>query len=99
QRTTELCRRLRAYNLLEPMGAGFTLRGGRTLTLSGLELLSREKLRAISREQLTTLFASEDIELIYLHIRAMRNLQATAERLGVVPDEATEKAGEPAVAF
>lgn len=99
QRTKELCRRLREMNLLEPMEARFTLRGGRTLMLSGFELVSREKLRAISPEQLSTLFASEDLELIYLHIHSMRNLQATAERLGVLPDEATEKAGEPAVAF
>ncbi len=99
QRTKELSRRLREYGLLEPMEARFTLRGGRTLMLSGFELVSREKLRAISPEQLTTLFSSEDLELIYLHIHSMRNLQATAERLGVLPDDATETAREPAVAF
>lgn len=100
QRTKELCRRLREYNLLEPMEARFTLRGRRTLMLSGFELVSRERLRAITPDQLTALFGSEDLELIYLHIHSMRNLQATAERLGVQPEEqATEKAGEPEVAF
>lgn len=87
QRTKALTGRLRAFNLLEPMQAQFTLPDGRNLMLSGFEVVSRERLRAISPEQLTALFGFDDFELIYLHLQSLRNLQATAERLGVAPAE------------
>ncbi len=96
QRTKELSRRLREFGLLEPMQAQFTLRDGRNLMLSGFEVVSRDRLRAVTSEQLAALFASDDLELIYLHLQSLRNLQATAERLGVAPAESTATAPEAA---
>lgn len=88
QRTKALTSRLRELNLLEPMRAQFSLRDGRTITLAGFEAVSREKLKAIAPEQLNVLFASDDLELIYLHLQSMKNLQATAERMGVAAEPA-----------
>lgn len=87
QRTKNLCARLRQFNLLEPMQAQFTLPDGRNMMLSGFEVVSRDRLKAISSEQLAALFGSDDLEVIYLHLQSLRNLQATAGRLGVAPAE------------
>ncbi len=83
QRTKSLTKRLRDLQLLEPMRAQFTLRDGRLITLAGFEAVSREKLKALPAEEVAALFASDDLELIYLHLQSMKNLQATAERMGV----------------
>lgn len=96
QRTKELTRRLRQLNLLEPMQAQFTLRGGRNLMLSGFEVVSRDRLKGVTSDQLATLFASEDLELIYLHLQSLRNLQATAERLGIASETPTAPEQETA---
>ncbi|OEO29804.1 multidrug transporter [Devosia insulae DS-56] len=87
QRTKDLCGRLRQFNLLEPMQAQFTLPDGRSMMLSGFEVVSRDRLKAISSDQLAVLFGSDDLEVIYLHLQSLRNLQATAGRLGVEPAE------------
>lgn len=83
QRTKALTARLAELNLLEPMQANFTLRDGRNLTLSGFQTVSRDRLKALSAEQAGSLFAQDDLELIYLHLQSLRNLQTTAERLGI----------------
>src|SRR5690606_21626494 len=77
QRTKELTRRLREFGLLEPMQAQFTLPDGRGMMLSGFEVVSRDRLRGLTSEQLAALFATEDLELVYLHLQSLRNLQAT----------------------
>ena len=87
-RTRALTERLRELALLEPMQAQFTLRSGQVLTLSGFEAVSRERLRALTGEQLAALSAADDLELIFLHLQSLRNLQATAERMGTAPAEA-----------
>ncbi|CAN7269530.1 SapC family protein [Devosia sp. LjRoot16] len=87
QRTKDLCARLRQFNLLEPMQAQFTLPDGRSMMLSGFEVVSRDRLKAITSEQLAVLFGSDDLEVIYLHLQSLRNLQATAGRLGVAQAE------------
>ena len=65
----------------------FTLPDGRSMMLSGFEVVSRDRLKAISADQLAVLFGSDDLEVIYLHLQSLRNLQATAGRLGVAPAE------------
>lgn len=97
QRTKALTKRLTELNLLDPMQAQFTLRDGRQITLSGFLAVSRERLKALSAEVVATLFASDDLELIYLHLNSLKNLQSTAERLGAVTAPAsTATAPEPA---
>lgn len=92
QRTQALTRKLRELNLLEPMQAQFSLRDGRSLTLSGFEVISRERLKALPSDQVLMMFAQDDLELIYLHLQSLRNLQGTAERIGLAQPAAAPEA-------
>ncbi|MBK8083039.1 MAG: SapC family protein [Devosia sp.] len=96
QRTRALTERLRELSLLEPMQAQFTLRSGQVLTLSGFEAVSRDKLKALSGDQLAALSAADDLELIYLHLQSLRNLQATAERISPAIAESSAAVQETA---
>jgi hypothetical protein len=82
QRTLAFTKRLVELNLLEPMQARFTMRDGRALTLGGFQAVNRERLRALSGAQLAALNAAEELELIYIHLQSLKQLSATAERIG-----------------
>ena len=80
QRTQAFCRRLKQLDLLEPMQAQVTTETGR-LSLSGFMAVSRDRLKALSGDTLAELAASDELELIYLHLQSMRNFNAMRERL------------------
>ena len=88
QRTQALTRKLKELNLLEPMQAQFSLRDGRNLMLSGFQVVNRERLKALPSDQVLIMFAQDDLELIYLHLQSLRNLQGTAERIGLAQSAA-----------
>ncbi len=74
QRTQAFCRKLAELDLFEDMGAKFTLPGGEERTLTGFKVVNKQKLKSISQEDLQQLFASDGLELVYLHLHSMRNL-------------------------
>jgi hypothetical protein len=82
QRTLAFTRRLSELKLLEPMQARFTMRDGRALTLGGFQAVNRERLRALSGAQLAALNAADELELIYIHLQSLKQLNVTAERIG-----------------
>lgn len=72
--TQDFCKTLDAADILEPMQANVALNSGAKFTLPGLLCVTREKLKALSADTLQTLFAADYLELIYLHIHSLNNL-------------------------
>lgn len=96
QRTQAFTRRLEEYDLLEAMQAQFTLRSGQRLTLSGFSTINRERLKALSAERLATLMTQDELELVYLHLQSLRNLNPLAERVGAESAAPAATGGEAA---
>jgi hypothetical protein len=93
QRTQAFCKKLVELELLEPMGAQFTVETGEKLTLSGFQAISRTKLKTLSAEQLHMLAATDELELIYLHLQSMHNFNSMVKKLApkLVVDNDDEK--------
>ncbi len=82
QRTQAFCGKLRELDLLEPMQAQVTLGSGEKMSLSGFMVVSRERLKKLDGETLAKLAATDELELIYVHLHSMRNFGAMRSRLG-----------------
>jgi hypothetical protein len=96
QRTQAFCRKLVDLNLLDPMQAQFETASGQRMSLGGFSAVNREKLKALPGETLAQLAATDELELIYLHLQSMNNMNVTANRLGQAL--AAAGAGAPAAA-
>jgi hypothetical protein len=81
QRTQVFCRKLSEHDLLEPMQAQVTTQKGDKLSLSGFKAISRERLKKLAPDALAQLAATDELELIYLHLQSMRNFNLMRERL------------------
>lgn len=81
QRTKAFCHKLAELDLFEEMGAKFTLPNGEERTLTGFKTINKQKLKTISDEDLRQLFLNDGLELIYLHLHSMRNLNKMLENL------------------
>jgi hypothetical protein len=79
-RTQAFCRKLVELNLLEPMRAQFTL-GSEKMSLGGFQAIDRAKLKALSGDTLAQLAATDELELIYLHLQSMRNFSVVKDKL------------------
>jgi len=94
QRTRAFCQKLKELDLLEPMQATMSLDSGERLSLTGFLAIDRKKLKALSGEKLAELAATDELELVYLHLQSMRNFTGMTERMAVA--KATEAAAEAA---
>jgi hypothetical protein len=93
QRTQTIGRRLKEWELLEPMTARVTTPSGGKLSLTGFQAVSRAKLRELDPEKLSQLAKTDELELLYLHLYSMRNFNDVKDRLiGALPPEADEAA-------
>jgi hypothetical protein len=81
-RTQAFCDRLRELDLLEPMHARVSGDGAR-FALAGFSVVSRERLKGLPAERLAALAASDELELLYLHLHSLRNFAPLRERLPV----------------
>ncbi|MEX2479378.1 MAG: SapC family protein [Gammaproteobacteria bacterium] len=72
--TRDFCKALDAADILEPMQTNVALNSGAKFSLPGLLCATREKLKALSAGTLETLFAADYLELIYLHMHSLNNL-------------------------
>lgn len=79
-RTKAFCRKLVEHRLLEPMQAQFTL-GQDKMSLGGFMAIDRKKLKALPGDVLAQLAATDELELIYLHLQSMRNFGEVKDRL------------------
>jgi hypothetical protein len=101
-RTQAFCRKLVELKLLEPMRAQFTL-GSEKMSLGGFQAVDRQKLKSLSGDTLAQLAATDELELIYLHLQSMRNFGVVKDKLiltrpseapaeGAQDDDATQPA-------
>lgn len=79
--TQAFCKHLADLDLLEPMQAEITLSSGERSSLTGFRAVSRDKLKALSGEQLVGLAKTDELELIYVHLQALRNFDRLKNRL------------------
>jgi hypothetical protein len=81
QRTQTFCKTLQELDLLEPMQAQVTTSTGERLSLGGFMAVSRDRMKKLSADTLAKLMASDELELVYLHLQSMRNFNRMRERL------------------
>jgi hypothetical protein len=81
QRTQALCKKLKDFNLLEPMQAQISLGNGEHLSLTGFMGISREQLKKLSGEQLANLMQTDELDLIYLHLHSMAHFSILSEKI------------------
>ena len=93
QRTRAFCDKLKELELLEPVRADFTLPSGDRASLSGFMVVNRAKLKALDGDKLAELASSDALELAYLQMHSLNNLERMREVLGDAP-----AAGEEATA-
>jgi len=80
-RTQAFCRKLKELDLLEPMQAQVVMGSGSRIALGGFMAVSRTKLKALPGEKLAELAATDELELLYLHLQSMRNFEGLKDRL------------------
>jgi len=95
ERTRVFGKRLKEYNLLEPMQALVTTPTGEKQTLSGFLAVQRDRLRTLSGEALSMLAKTDELELLYLHLYSMRNFNEVKDRFIGTLASAAEAAGHP----
>ncbi len=81
QRTEAFSKRLQEMDLLEPMTAQFTTGDGFTGNLTGFKTVNRDKIKSLNGEQLAKLAATDELELIYIHIHSLMNFTGMMKKL------------------
>jgi hypothetical protein len=80
-RTQAFCNKLKELDLLEPMQAQVVTGSGSRIALGGFLAVSRTKLKALPGDKLAELAATDELELLYLHLQSMRNFEGLKDRL------------------
>jgi hypothetical protein len=80
-RTQMFCAKIEKLDILEPMQAQITVDGVMQNMLGGFQAVNREKLKALPGDTLAELAATDELELIYLHLQSMRNFEALRDRM------------------
>ncbi len=94
QRTQAFGKRLHDLGLLEPIQAQIRVADGRNLVVTGIRAVSRDKVKALDPAIIAELVASDQLELIYLHLHSLIHLrdiaqegESPAEREAAVDEE------------
>src|SRR5436190_7661362 len=74
ERTREFCKKLKGYNLLEPVQAQVSLRSGERIALRGFSVVNRARLKTLDAATLLGLLQSDELELIFAHLVSIRNI-------------------------
>ncbi|MBP0484420.1 SapC family protein [Sagittula salina] len=78
-RTRVFCQRLKALDLLEP--AALSVRDGEASKgMAGFFRINRERLKAIPRETLGEMFDTDELELCFLHMQSLTNVEGLSRR-------------------
>jgi len=85
QRTQAFCKRLVDLELLEPMQAKYGTPAGETGRLNGFSAVNRDKLKAIKVDTLQEMLKTDELELLFVHLQSLNNLQPLAERIEKKP--------------
>lgn len=81
KRTEAFSQKLKDMDLLEPMAAQFAAADGMSGNLTGFMAVNREKIKTLTGDQLEKLAASDELELIYIHIQSLQNFTRMLEKL------------------
>lgn len=87
-RTTAFCRRLLDLGILEPGEARMTRADGPPLVLGGFMIVNRERLKAIPEDSMKAMFRNDELELCFMHLQSLRNIDKLSHRLRAEEDEA-----------
>lgn len=79
--TQAFCKQLIELKLLQPMEAQFSISGGEKLLLNGFMMVDRQKLAELPPETLSEMAKNGYLELIYLHLQSVRNLNEVKDRI------------------
>lgn len=85
QATQAFARKLTDLGLLEGAEAHLPTPAEPERRLGGFLIVSREKLRALPAEKLAELNATGELELIYIHLLSLSNLQRLQEKMAARP--------------
>lgn len=72
--TVNFCNTLDSLGLLDNMQAEISLNSGAKYSLTGLTCVTRAKLAALTAEQLKSLFDQGYLDLIYMHMHSLNNI-------------------------
>lgn len=85
--TEEFCKRLKAFDLLEPVQANVSLVSGKNMAVTGFRTVSRDRLTALDGAVLVELVGNGVLELIYIHLFSLENFSRLTERLNDEKDD------------
>jgi hypothetical protein len=80
ERTKLFCQRLVELKVLDSAQARFATPDGKTGALSGFFTINRDRLKAISEEHLREMFGNDELELCYLHLQSLNNINSLSQR-------------------
>jgi hypothetical protein len=80
-RTRAFGARLGELGLLEPVEARVPLPKDPERRLTGFKIVNREKLKALSGDVLAQMIRTDELELIFLHLFSLRNLNRLHEKM------------------
>ena len=80
--TTEFCKTLQGLDVMEPMQANIALKSGEKFSLTGFQCVNKAKLKALSDTEIAGLVRSDYLELMYLHLQSLGNMNSL---LGLLP--------------
>jgi hypothetical protein len=79
-RTQAYCTKLKELDLLEPMQAQIVLPGGEKRAIGGFLGATRKKIKALDAEKLAELVKTDELELTYLQMASLNNLNTVVNR-------------------
>ena len=88
--TKAFCDAIDKAELLDSMHAQIALNSGEKFSLTGFHCVTREKLKNLDSEQLKTLFDNGFLELAYIHMHSLSNLDRLMNRMGSETEAETE---------
>ncbi len=86
RRTQDFGKRLHDLGLLEPIQAQIRVADGQNRVVTGIRAVSRAKVKALDPAIIAELVASDQLELIYLHLHSLIHLRDIAQE-GEAPAE------------
>jgi hypothetical protein len=79
--TREFCDAVDKAGLLEPMQANVAMNSGEKFSLSGLHCVTRARLKALDATTVKQFLDKDYLELIYLHMHSLANLDRLVQRV------------------
>ena len=81
QLTTQFCENIGKLDILEPMQANIERATGEKTSLGGFMGVNREKLKALKPVKLAELLNTDEMELIFMHLSSLSNLNGLMKEI------------------